>query len=366
MLPAGVIVLTELPKTVSGKLDESALPQWSPGRSGHEPLAIDEFTARVIQIVADVTGFVGQIRPSDDFIDDLGGTSLGIVRVLVGLERDSGRRLRMSDAIADTSVAGLASLLRGDSVSPLADFAFNTDGNASPLFLIHAYLGGILALRRLAELLPSDQPVYGLHVHSTSEQVTDSLTISSLAHDALSRIRAIQPAGRITISGSSAGGLIAFEAARQLLEAGDPEPRVLLLDAVLPHSTFGHHWGGWLLVWREVIGDPTKLLRAVRRWRSHWQDGAKNDDLMALIERNNAAIDFLSGRYRAQTYNGPITVMRTREGRMMALGRQDLGWASVTEGALRLIDVPGTHMSMFDAPHVSSLAEAITGWLSGE
>ena len=58
-----------------------------------------------------VTGFVGQIRPADDLIDDLGGTSLDIMRVMVELERYSGKRLRINDALADTSVAGLARLL---------------------------------------------------------------------------------------------------------------------------------------------------------------------------------------------------------------------------------------------------------------
>ena len=32
MLPAGIAVLAELPKTVSGKLDSSVLPEWSPTR----------------------------------------------------------------------------------------------------------------------------------------------------------------------------------------------------------------------------------------------------------------------------------------------------------------------------------------------
>ena len=41
-----------------------------------------------------MTGFAGQISPSDDFINDLGGTSLGVVQVLAELERRFGRRLR--------------------------------------------------------------------------------------------------------------------------------------------------------------------------------------------------------------------------------------------------------------------------------
>ena len=369
MLPAGVMVLGELPKTVNGKLDDSALPQWTPGRSEHESLEIDDCTARVIEIVADVTGFVGQILPSDDFINDLGGTSLGIVRVLVELEQYTDRRMQMSDALADTSVAGLASLLRGDSVSGPADFAFNTDGDAPPLFLLHAYLGGMLRLRRLAELLPSDQPVYGLQVHSTSEQVSDSLTLSSLASDALNRIRAIQPTGRITVGGCSAGGLIVFETARKLLEEGDPEPRVLMFDAVLPHSTFDHYWGEWVLNWREnwrySVNKYIELLRPVR-WRSAQDDEAENDDLLALAKKYQLSTSILVKRYKAQMYNGDITVMRTRQGRMMALGRKDLGWSSVTKGTLRIIDVPGAHLSMFEVPHVSFLAQSVNDWLSNE
>ena len=364
MRPAGVIVLGELPKTISGKLDVSAMPRWSPGRPELEPLAIDGLTARVIQIVADVTGFVGQIRPSDDFINDLGGTSLGIVRVLTELERDSARPLRISDALADTSVAGLASLLRGDSVSRPADFAFNTGGNASPLFLIHTYVGGLLKLRRLAELLAPDQPVYGFLVDSTSGFLVDStsgqgsgaLTLSSPARDALSRIRAIQPEGRTTISGASAGGLIVFRIARQLLEAGDPEPRVLLLDTVLLHSTFGYYWGELLLRWRELICDPIKLLRAAGRLISHRQDEARNNGLKTLLIKRNKSL----------IYNGNITVMRTRHGRLMALGRRALGWKSMATGTLKIIDIPGTHSSMLETPHINFVAEALTDWLSNE
>jgi thioesterase domain-containing protein len=224
----------------------------------------------------------------------------------------------------------------------------------------------MLALRRLAELLPPDQPVYGLQVHGSSEQGADTRTISSLGQDVFRRIRAIQPVGPITMIGHSAGGLIAFEAAREFLEAGDPEPRILLMDAVLPHSTFGYYWAQLVLGWRELIGERIRLFRTSWRRRSHSEDAAANDDLMALAEASATSIDFLIRRYRAQAYMGNITVMRTRQGRMMAFGRKGLGWSSIAKGAFRLIDVPGTHMSMLDAPYLHFVAEKITDWLSSE
>ena len=377
MLPAGIVVIAELPKTVNGKLDSSALPEWSPSRSEGELISadtLDEFTTRVIQIIADVTGFVGQIRPSDDFIGDLGGTSLGIVRVLVELERYSGRRMRISDALADTSVTGLAGLLREERVSSPADFAFNTNGDAPPLFIIHAYLGGMLQYRRIAELLPPNQPVYGFHVFGGSEQTDEQLTISSLAEDALKRIREVQPTGQVTMTGHSAGGLIVFEVARRILESGNSEPRVLLMDSPRLRGAFEYYWGESLAHSFANIRNPgkalqeaaAKLSQAVRSTRIRSQSTSHADDLMTLTERNMKSIDDAIKYYKAQTYDGSITVMRTRRGRVLAMGRPSLGWAPVTHGALKIIDVPGGHVSMLDAPHVYNVTEKlIDGCLVG-
>jgi amino acid adenylation domain-containing protein len=370
MVPAGIVTLAELPKTVSGKLDESALPRWAPSRSEQGALAVDAFTAQVARVIAEITGFVGQIRPTDDFMDDLGGTSLGIIRVLSQLERYSGRRLRISDVLADTSVAGLANLVGGGSASSLADFAFNTDGNCPPLFLLHAYLGGMLKLRRLAELLPSDQPVYGIHVHCTEEQMGHTLSVSSLAQESLDRIRAIQPAGRVTVAGHSAGGLIALETARKLLDANEPQPHVLLIDTVRPSGTVGYYWAELLLNLPEFRDASTveriSQLRAAW-WRRRDQRGpVENYDLVGLTERDEVSTNNLIRHYRAQAYRGAITVMRTRQGRLMAFGRHDLGWTPVTKEALSLIDIPGTHISAIEPPHVLSLAEKVIGWLHSE
>jgi amino acid adenylation domain-containing protein len=377
MLPAGIVETRELPKTVSGKLNIPALPEWSPGRPDHRLPAggeVDELTSRVIEIVADVTGFAGQIRPSDDFIDDLGGTSLGIVRVLVELERYSGRRLRINDALADTSVAGLASLLREETASSLADFAFNINGDAPPLFMIHAYLGGMLRLRRVAELLPPNQPVYGLHVYGGTEQPDDNVTISALAQNAVNRIREVQRKGQITMLGLSAGGLIAFEAARRILEAGGPEPRVLLMDAPRPYRTLGYYWGESVLHPREIVPNSTRMLwKAVtartpmgKSRESNAEVKSSTDDLITLNAKQLQSIAVAIKHYKPQSYDGNITVMRTIQGRVMALGQRNHGWASVTQGAIEIIDVPGSHLSMVEEPHIHTVTEKLANWLSGK
>jgi thioesterase domain-containing protein/acyl carrier protein len=375
MVPAGIMVLAELPITVNGKLDTSALPEWSPGRHETGPLGaenLDEFTARVIEVAANVTEFAGQIRPSDDFIDNLGGTSLGIVRLLTELERYSGRRIRINDALADTSIVGLARLFREETVHAPADFAFNIDGDSPPLFLIHAYLGGMLAFRRLAELLPNNQPVYGLHVYSNADQPYSELTMSALAESALTRIREIQPAGQVAIVGHSAGGLIAFEAARMILGSGDLEPLVMLMDAPRPYNAFGYLWGEFILHWRQMIRGAVRtprkaaagLLHVARPEQAVPELTAEPGDLMALAERHSRAIESAIKSWKAQTYKGSITLMRTRQGRAMAFGRPYLGWASVTQGALKIIVVPGGHLNMLDAPYLHNVAEELTKWLS--
>ena len=382
MIPAGIVVLPELPKTVNGKLDTAALPEWSPGRpvTGEDlaPDPCDEDTARVIEIVARVTGFAGQIGPSDDFIKDLGGTSLGVVQVLTELERQSGRRLRLNEALADTSVAGLAGLLRDGATASPADFAFNTDGDAPPLFLVQAYLGSMLGLRQLAELLPPEQPVYGLYAPGDGllgyGPTRDQLEVFALAADVLSRVRAIAPSGPVVLAGHSAGGLIVLEAARTMLEAGDAETRVLLLDTTRPYGALGYYWGESVMLWRQLPRIAVERLRAAaskpfrRAAQAPAPAGPRPDavdpaDVVAVNAGTGQSV-IAQQRYRVAPYDGKVAVMRTRQGWLIAMGRRTLGWSSVTRGTPEVIPVPGSHVGVLRPPHVQVVARRLADWLS--
>jgi thioesterase domain-containing protein len=84
----------------------------------------------------------------------------------------------------------------------------------------------------------------------------------------------------------------------------------------------------------------------------NYRGAGDRDDLVGLAEKSEVSTNILIRRYRAQIYSGSIAVMRTRQGRLMAFGRRDLGWTGITKGALTMIDVPGTHISLLETPHV--------------
>jgi thioesterase domain-containing protein len=175
------------------------------------------------------------------------------------------------------------------------------------------------------------------------------------------------------MAGHSAGGLIVFEAARMLLESGNPEPRVMLMDAPRPYNAFGYRLGELVLHWREMIRNPSSKLRKAAAMLFqvttlggiHQQVTSQADDLVTLSERHARSVGAAIKYWKTPAYNGGITVMRTRQGRMMALGRPYLGWASVTRGALKIIDVPGGHINMLEPPHLQDVVERLINWLSG-
>jgi len=61
-----------------------------------------------------------------------------------------------------------------------------------------------------------------------------------------------------------------------------------------------------------------------------------SEDLIGLVEGSEVFTNIPIRRYRVQTYNGTITVIRTHQRRLMAFGRHDLGWASVARGVRRI------------------------------
>jgi thioesterase domain-containing protein len=107
-----------------------------------------------------------------------------------------------------------------------------TRGAAPPLFCVH---GQPL---RIAQKINPDRPIYGLsHVYYADFMDETPESIEHLAAQYLSEIRQVQAKGPYHFCGFSAGGMIAFEIARQLLADGDKVGSLLLVEPTVMNGT---------------------------------------------------------------------------------------------------------------------------------
>ena len=182
--------------------------------------------------------------------------------------------------------------------------------------------------------------------------------------------------GRVVLAGHSAGGLVVLEAARKMLEAGEPEPRVMLLDTARPYGNLDYYWGESVMLWRQLprIAAERLLAAASKPFRRPTQAPAPADPQPSaggLADADDTSVNasttqpgIAKKRYQVAPYGGKVAVMRTRQGWLIAMGRRTLGWSSVTRERPDLIPVPGAHMTMLRPPHVEVVARRMTDWLS--
>jgi amino acid adenylation domain-containing protein len=231
MIPAHLITVDDFPLNASGKVDKPALP--APRRQIAADWAAPQTPTETMLtgLFAELLG-TGPVGTTDSFFD-LGGNSLTAMRLVDMISRKAGVDLGVSAIFLSPTPRRLASAIeaadRGGS-GPGPVVALTEGGTEPPLFLIHAIGGTVSAYRPLSQELADTFTLYGLQSPALSGHgVCPSL--ADLVTDYARRIRAVQPAGPYALAGWSMGGVVAFEIARQLEQAGAAVRLLVLLDA---------------------------------------------------------------------------------------------------------------------------------------
>ena len=230
MVPSAFMHLSALPTTASGKLDKAALPAPSPrgtGRVGAQPPRNDT-ERRVAALWADLLAMPVTDVNSDFF--DMGGHSLLAARLISEVQRAFGVALSLA-AFLDNgrTVAELAELLGDESPSRTDEVT-----SGPPLHFIFSDLASAMSLRHFTAQWGAAQPVHALIPEQPGGRFDRSVTIQQHASQALSTIRNRQPDGPLALVGYSIGGLLAYEIARQAVDAGQQVDWLGILDAPAP------------------------------------------------------------------------------------------------------------------------------------
>jgi acyl-CoA synthetase (AMP-forming)/AMP-acid ligase II/thioesterase domain-containing protein len=227
-IPRRIIFLESLPRALTGKVQRHKLAELAP-KTSFNPRA-DGFPqdyamteGELAQLWAELLGRDGQIGLDDD--------SFLAVQMLLEVERLAGMSLPDDFLYKASTIREFAKQLgtfAGSTRSPLV--AVQDSGGQPPFFFCHGnYLGGGYYTRRFAHLLGPDQPFYALPPPLLGNDGPPP-SMEQLAAERVPLLLEKQPAGQFRVGGYCNGALLAFEMARQLLDAGRKVELVTMID----------------------------------------------------------------------------------------------------------------------------------------
>lgn len=393
LIPSRFVLRDRLPLSASGKIDRSALVDPGDDRPEVEATAAfvgprDELEADIAKAYAETLG-VAHVGANDDFFD-LGGTSLGALRLVASLEQRIGVELPLATLYEAPTVAQLAAWMRdrprsatacSSSEGPAQAFVTLKRGNPrAPMFLVPGGHGGNAEMTLYAQALrhlDRDIAVYGLLARGVEDADTPHASVAEMARAYVASIRELVPDGPYALAGECVGGVIALEMAQQLAAQGQEVALLLLMDTWLPTALGKLHYR-WLekpgAVFRDrrmiarrgfadvrrvfddhvrarPRGKPLRALRyavdvalTMKRVADPWMRAVYDvgKPLAGQARRAAAEANYVEQtlRYAPRPYPGRIALLASAANAKLGI---DEPWRRIARGGLSLYCAPGDH-----------------------
>ncbi|KYC36562.1 non-ribosomal peptide synthetase [Scytonema hofmannii PCC 7110] len=385
MIPACFVMLEALPLTPNGKVDRAALP--APEVEKKTFVAPrNELERELVEMWEQVLG-IQPIGVRDNFFE-LGGHSLLAVKLFAQIEQKFTQKLLLATLFQSGTVEAIAKILSQYKEEELVRWSclvpIQPEGSKPPLFCIHPLGGEILCYYSLAQHLGLDRPFYGIQPQGIDGKLPFLRKIEDMAALYIREIQSIQPQGPYFLSGYSLGGIIAYEMAQQLYLQGEQIGMLAMLDTCLPgYSNRLPFFKRMLVHFSNLLEQgPAYLWQkfgGLTEWTQHnitnkyleylriSKSFPENDLHVALMDASVQAVK----EYTFKRYSGPMTLLRTSDkyrDKEKGVGMQydpQFGWGDVVMGEIDVHLVPGSHLTLFEEPHVKVLAVKLKNCLEG-
>ena len=278
LVPGTFVFHERLPTTPQGKVDRAALDAAlsSASRVVLAVPAADSTEQALTRLWGQLLPNVAVTEPGTSF-SALGGDSLLAVKLLLGVEEITGRRLALSTFLLEPTLAGLCRAVKAQEPNGFSQvIALRRRGRRPPVFCLYELSGDVGLYFDLADALGPDQPVFGVRSPSLHDPTALPESMEAAAREVIRGIQQIQLTHAPALVGYSWSGLLAFEVARQWQQQGKGTPFVGLVGTATPllPTTFSSrlwHFTRWFPHWLYRLGldranRRRRLLAAARRW----------------------------------------------------------------------------------------------------
>ncbi len=268
---------------------------------------------------------------------------------------------------------------RADRISTVEEI--QEGGDLPPLFCMPAADGLSLVYHDLAEELGEEQPIYGLTSPGVyGEEIP--YTIEEMAQRFVEDIREQFPHGPYLLLGYCSGGTIAFEAAQQLVAAGEqvafvagietydwgtaqssrPTP---MIKAYYYLQRFEFHLRNFLLLtlsdrWAFLKSKLNRARARTKNWRGMLAGlFSKQKAVSATGAVNMHELwrlhDAQADRYRPKPYPGKLLLIRPKKDYRSYVGKQDL----VADDGVQIVRIPAFPAGLMTPPYVTQVAKLV-------
>ncbi len=397
MIPSYFIQLEKLPLTSNGKIDRKALTKITgevkSGISFEEPTNSTE--ERLLEIWKQLLS-LDKISIIDNFFE-IGGHSLKAITLSAKISQIWSIQLDLTTIFKYPTIKGLAvsildsinnvALINDENVVLLKS-GVNSKHN---LFFIHDGTGEVGGYIELSNYLKYSYNVYGIQMGELCKYAPVNISIKELAIRYIEKIKLVQKQGPYFIIGWSTGGTIAYEITKQLEAIGEKVQQLILIDTFLLKNATEK--GGKFTVETEKefvksfikdnyfnkrikeIDSAEKVWSTVRDYfkelslkttevKSYMKSDMLNiipeyaySNVEILIKTINTirTLDGARNRYEPTKIYTDTSFFKPREEKKS----QPENWKNYIVNPLKVVEIPGNHISALKEPHVKTLAETI-------
>jgi thioesterase domain-containing protein len=295
----------------------------------------------------------------------LGGDSLLATLILSRVKSKLNVDLPMAKFWDAPAIGGLAGLVRRFEKD--ASYArmqpWHAGGEGLPYFNVPG-VGADVAVVKNKRWVQLGRPVYGMKYRGIDGVERPHDTVEEIAAYLVEEMRKIQPEGPYHVGGVSFGGMVAFEAARQLREMGEETALLVMMDTRVEGHAKPRKEAGLLgyceraLLCLLPVGEQMAFTReslkgALRQARYRVsvpfvrrrcaRKGRPLPEVYRFYDLLNRAVA-AKRRYQVKAYDGPVALFRFSEQAPDRLYEVEptLGWGPYCPN-LDIHDLPGKH-----------------------
>lgn len=365
MIPQKIIQLKSLPKTLNGKIDKKALCE----KMGREILAIDSsegplehtVTMKEIKDVWKNILSADEVDVDENFFN-LGGHSISAVEIFGIVNDKFNLNLPLSVIFEAPTIRSLSDVIDSNQeknareMSQLKCVVAIRPGkkNLAPVFCFHGVGGNVLNYYRLGECT-GERAFYGVQSVGVNGEDQIVETIPAMAKIYIEEIRKIRPKGPYILSGGSMGGMIAFEVARQLKNAGEEIQSLIMFDTIGPHLDFKTYGNVKVSLFNRSKNLLSlkyfKIINFIKTQFYTFRKVSVPHSLryFSIEDKNFAALR----SYTPSPYEGSMTLIRAPKTVKGWYADPYLGWRKVINGKIEVIEINGNHQSFIEGPEMS-------------